>query len=338
MRNGIMASGNWIIDHVKVIDTYPTEGMLTNITKEYRGTGGAPYNVLIDLARMKTSVPLYAHGLVGTDADGDFIIRDLAGNGIDNTNMRRVDGATSYTDVMSVVSTGARTFFHCRGVNAQLCPDDFTGLDVPARIFHIGYLLLLDALDAPDAEYGVVAARLLSDMSKRGYKTSVDVVSEQGDRFKRIVLPCLKHTDYLILNEIEAGESTGMVIRRKDGGIDAKALERAAAALLDAGVRELVVIHFPEGGYVKARGGATAFAPSFQVEQSEIKGTAGAGDAFCAGMLYAIHEGLPLTDALSLANASARFNLLSPTCTDGAAALEELERYRKTARLRVSVV
>lgn len=337
-RSGIAASGNWIIDHVKIVDTYPVEGMLANITGEHRGTGGAPYNVLIDLARLRSKVSLFAHGLVGTDADGDFIVNDLAANNIDNAHVMRSDGATSYTDVMSVVSTGARTFFHCRGVNAKLSPADFASFDVPAKIFHLGYLLLLDALDAADAEYGVAAARVLHDMSARGYKTSVDVVSEQSDRFKRIVMPCLAHTDYLILNEIEAGESTGLVIRKKDGSVDATALADAAKALLDAGVRDRVVIHFPEGGYARTKSGETKFVPSFLVDRSEIKGTAGAGDAFCAGMLYAIHEDYPLAQALSFANAGARFNLLSPTCTDGAPSLTALEAYRSTAKLRPSIL
>ena len=119
--------------------------------------------------------------------------------------------------------------------------------------------------------------------------------------------------------------------------IDADALRAAAKALLDSGVRELVVIHFPEGGFAARRNGETMFVPSFVLEPGEIKGTAGAGDAFCAGMLYAVHGSLPLADALSIANAAARFNLLSPTCTDGAVSLDVIDEYRKHAPIRAVI-
>lgn len=48
-RCGVAAAGNWIVDHVKVIDAYPEQDTLATILSESRGTGGAPYNVLIDL-------------------------------------------------------------------------------------------------------------------------------------------------------------------------------------------------------------------------------------------------------------------------------------------------
>ena len=57
----------------------------------------------------------------------------------------------------------------------------------------IGYILLLPALDAPDDEYGAKMARLLHRAQKQGLKTSIDVVSESGDRFAKLVTPALKY-------------------------------------------------------------------------------------------------------------------------------------------------
>ena len=48
-RNGILGGGNWIIDQVKMIDVYPQREQLANIRRESEGTGGAPFNVLVDL-------------------------------------------------------------------------------------------------------------------------------------------------------------------------------------------------------------------------------------------------------------------------------------------------
>ena len=75
-RSGLLAGGNWIIDQVKLIDIYPQPEQLGNIRSQSQGTGGAPYNVLIDLAKSGAPFPLLAAGLVGKDALGEQIIQE----------------------------------------------------------------------------------------------------------------------------------------------------------------------------------------------------------------------------------------------------------------------
>jgi sugar/nucleoside kinase (ribokinase family) len=50
---------------------------------------------------------------------------------------------------------------------------------------------------------------VLKQFQDAGIATSIDVVSEDSDRFPQIVKPALKYTDYAILNEFEAGKTTG---------------------------------------------------------------------------------------------------------------------------------
>ena len=146
--------------------------------------------------------------------------------------------------------------------------DDLNFSRSKPRLFHLGYLLLLDALDQPDSRYGTRAARLLASAQAAGVKTSVDVVSEDGDRFARIVCPALKHVDYCILNEIEAGKTTGFKTRSAEGLLDIVALKHAAGALLQHGVRELVVIHFPEGAFARTRRGEDIWQSSLRLPLS----------------------------------------------------------------------
>ena len=49
-RKGILAAGNFIVDHVKIIDDYPQQDMLASIVSESQSNGGGPYNVLKCLA------------------------------------------------------------------------------------------------------------------------------------------------------------------------------------------------------------------------------------------------------------------------------------------------
>lgn len=331
-RKGIISVGNWVVDSVKFIDIYPQKGNLTSISGVDEGLGGCAHNVLADLAAMKSGLSLYAGGCIGDDDHGRMCLDACRRLGIDSSNMKVLKGeSTSYTDVMSETGGNAsRTFFHYRGANARLTAEQVIASKSDARIFHLGYLLLLDQLDKKDPEYGVAAARALDALQKQGYETSVDVVSEEGDRYREVVLPCLKFTDYLIINEVEAESSLNISLRSEDGSIRFGDVEEAARRLIGLGVRKLVVIHFPEGGVVASADGRCCSAPSFSPAREEIVSTVGAGDAFCAGALYAIHEGYSLEDLLAFAAASARFNLFSSTSTGGAPTLEAIKKYLET--------
>ncbi|HTD66062.1 MAG TPA: carbohydrate kinase family protein [Candidatus Limnocylindria bacterium] len=318
-RSGVLAGGNWIIDQVKLIDVYPQREQLANIRSQVAyGTGGAPYNVLIDLAKAGASFSLFAAGLVGKDAFGEQILADCKKNKIDTKFLKASSTAdTSYTDVMTEQSGGRRTFFHHRGANALWRGDDLDFSKTKAKIFHLGYLLLLDAMDESDAKFGTKAARLLSAAQEAGIKTSVDVVSEDSDRFSKVVSPALKFVDYCILNEIEAGKTTGFKIRQPDGKLDLVALRHAAGALLQMGVKEVVVIHFPEGAFARTRKGDDVWQSSLKLSDKYITGTAGAGDAFCAGILLGLHEGWELDQCLQTGVCMAAASLSHPTCTGG---------------------
>src|SRR5438046_10344035 len=82
-RSGLLAGGNWIIDQVKLIDVYPQPEQLSNIRGQSQGTGGAPYNVLIDLAKSRAPFPLLGAGLVGEDSLGEQILEDCRAHRID---------------------------------------------------------------------------------------------------------------------------------------------------------------------------------------------------------------------------------------------------------------
>ena len=118
-RRGLLAGGNWIVDHVKIVDVYPQPEQLANIQSQAQGTGGAPYNVLIDLARSGAPFPLFAAGLVGKDEAGRQILEDCRKHKIDTRFLGTTPKApTSFTDVMTEQGGGRRTFFHSRGANA----------------------------------------------------------------------------------------------------------------------------------------------------------------------------------------------------------------------------
>jgi sugar/nucleoside kinase (ribokinase family) len=337
-RRGVLSGGNWIIDHVKLIDRFPEQDTLSNITGQSRGTGGAPYNVLVDLAKLGAPFPLEGVGLVGDDEDGHAILGDCREFGIDAAQLRVTrDAVTSYTDVMTVQSTGRRTFFHARGANALLSEQHFDLSASRARLFHFGYLLLLDRMDQPAPDGSTGASRLLRRARELGFKTSVDMVSVDRSRFRSVVLPSLPHTDFLIVNEFEAASSTGIEVSR-DGAVDFARVSQAAGRLFELGVQEWVIVHAPEGALARHRDGAEHVQGSVRLPAESIAGTAGAGDAFAAGAILGLHESLPMDETLRLAACAAASSLSHPTCTAGVKStaeclrLGELHGFRGIAR------
>ena len=326
---GIAAGGNWIVDRVKMIDRLPGRGMLANIHSESRGTGGAPANVLVDLARMKAPFPLVGMGVVGDDADGEFVLSTGRAHGIDMSRIVVTKKApTSFTDVMVEESTGDRSFFHCRGANATFEPSHIATASLTCRIFHLGYLLLLDRMDEPDAEFGTVAAATLRMLQGAGFKTSLDVVSEESDRFHRLVPPSLRYVDYLILNEIEAGRVVRRAVRDPQGVIDSAALHDVVEALYQFGNMEMTAVHMPEGVYIRDRQGHKLALGSLVLPDGFIQSALGAGDAFCAGMLYGLHEGWDYGRAADLGTCCATACLSHSTATQGVVPMEDALKYR----------
>jgi sugar/nucleoside kinase (ribokinase family) len=321
-RAGILAGGNWIVDRVKFIDTYPRQDALASILSETTANGGSAFNLLVDLAKLGARFPLLGVGLIGADAEGEWIRRTCAAHRIDTTYLGvHPTAPTSYTDVMTVQHTGRRTFFHQRGANAFLDHEHFDFSSVNARFFHLGYLMLLDRLDGSDPDFGTIAARTLFRAQQAGMKASVDLVSEDSERFPRIVLSALKYVDFCFLNEFELERTTGLKIRCHQG-IDFEALQRAAARLLEAGVREGVFVHFPEGACAIGRHSGLRVQGSLKIPAAQIVSAVGAGDAFAAAVLYGLHEGAPVETVLRYGVCAAVSCLFGAGASDGMRMLE----------------
>ncbi|HXX24779.1 MAG TPA: carbohydrate kinase family protein [Terriglobia bacterium] len=337
-RQGIACGGIWVVDLVKVIEQYPQENSIAYISEISRGGGGSAHNVIINLARFDASLPLYALGLIGKDAYGDYLVEEC--RRFPNVNfdqLRRTDlDATSFTDVFSIKASGRRTFFHYRGTNRLFQPahDDLECL--PVRMFHFGYLLMMDAMDQPDAEFGTTAARFLAELRRHDIRTSIDLVSEDSDRFRHIVPPALKYTDYCIINDWEAEKLTGIILR-SGGKLLPQNLRKIGQTILGFGVKDLVVIHFPEGGYLFSKDGVELLQPSLELPDDYIVGSAGAGDSFCAGILYGLYQGWNPDKTLRFAACAGGMNLSSLTTTGGIKSSQEILRLEERFHYRKSV-
>lgn len=326
-KKGICIAGNILADIIKNIDYYPNSGLLTTIRNVKHSVGGCVPNTAINLAKIDKSLPISVIGKVGKDDNGKFLLSELSRYGI---NCERVtisaDKPTSFTDVMNEPS-GERTFFQARGANAEFSPEDIDIDSINSQILHIGYILLLDSFDEEDKDYGTVMARFLHDVQQRGIKTSIDVVSESRPDFKDKMIPAFKYCDYVIINEIEAGMVSDVSAYNEKGELDINNIRKMMEFIASKGVKEKVVIHCKTAGfcYDVASGKFTAVA-SLNIPKSEIKGSVGAGDAFCAATLYAIYNNFTDEQLLKFASSAAACNLFAENSVDGMKSKSEIEK------------
>jgi sugar/nucleoside kinase (ribokinase family) len=103
-------------------------------------------------------------------------------------------------------------------------------------------------------------------------------------------------------------------------------LVAAAEDVLALGVRKQVVAHCLEGAVLIRKGGARASHGSVRVPPKSVIGTAGAGDAFAAGVILGLHGGEEPRECLRWGVCGAALCLSDPTTSGG---LDDLEKALK---------
>ena len=308
---GIAVAGSILVDKINEIDAYPTAGELTKIRAVKRAVGGCVPNVAIDLKTLSPKTDIYAIGKVGADDEKTFLLKELGDRGIELSGIRvSRNERTSFTEVMSIVG-GQRTFFTYPGASADFGLSDMDFKDFKADMLHLGYFLLLDKVDAGDGE------KILAKAKNLGIKTSIDLVSENSDRYK-LVIPCLKYTDNVIINEGEAGKIADIEPTKEN-------LKAIAEKIMSYGIGERVIIHMPALSVCLSKDGTYTTLPSYDLPKGFIKGTTGAGDAFCAGALLGIYLGKSDEEILSIASKAAVGALSAADAVSGMKSLEELD-------------
>lgn len=318
-RHGIIAAGSWTVDRIKLVDVWPQEEHLATIVGTDRQGGGSGHNLGVDIRKLDPSIAVEAIGLSGTDADGTFIKHIATQAGIDTTQLHQCnDAETSFTDVITVSSTGRRTFFHYPGTNDLLTPEHFDFSNCKGRILHLGLLGVHATMDAAWQQDPNGWVSVLKAAHRAGINTNLELVSIAADRIRQLALPCIPYLDTLIVNEFELGAVADTNICNQDGTINQQRYIQAAQSLFSLsaqhkGSLQLIVVHSPTTAIAVTPDSNITRLDSFMVESSNIVSSVGAGDAFAAGMLYGIHEGWQIEASLELAHATAAASLRSPT-------------------------
>ena len=189
-----------------------------------------------------------------------------------------------------------------------------TGICLPVKFFNWNICCFLERLTLQTMN----TEHMLHDclhMHRR--KVSVDMVSRKNDRTVDIVRSSLKYTDYCTINELEASAATHISLIR-NGRMVPVAVKAALSLLAEYGVSTWVIIHDAYESYgLDCRTGEFWRVPALKLPSDFIKGKTGAGDAFCAGVLYAAYKDQTIIQAMNLGTACASCSLSAVNGTDG---------------------
>ncbi len=326
MKQGLSIAGNILTDNVKFVEVYPNKGMLATIESESLAVGGCVPNTSICLKKLDDSLNIKVYGRVGKDDKANYVITKMQEVGIDTSNVKISNTSpTSYSDVITVKNTGERTFFHNRGANAEFNPIDVEVNKLDCDLFHIGYLMLLDYFDTVDNSGQTPMADMLKNIQAKGIKTSIDIVSESSGNFHKVVSAALPFCDYVIINEIESCNIVGLSPRSSDGMLIEQNIRASMEKIMAYGVGGKVIVHCPEKAFCLSKSGKFTSVNSIKLKKGFIKGSVGAGDAFCAGALYSIYKDKPDEEILSVGNLVAINCLSQPDSVSGVCEFSKLK-------------
>ena len=281
--------------------------ILERIKFTVAGTAAAP---AVNLAKL--GVDVSAVGCIGADAIGDFLRTTMAAHGVRTEHLRVQRALQTSASLLPIRRDGSRPALHVIGANAALSEDDVPwDLVADAGVFHLGGAFVLPGLD------GAPMARVLRRAKELGVRTTVDFLMSPRPDAQELISPSLPYIDYLLPNIEEAGWLVG-------------SQERAGVLrwLHERGVGCTVLTLGGEGVSVARNGEDEQVLPAFAVD---VVDTTGCGDAFTAGFISGLLEGM---DELAAAERGLACGSLTATglgSDAGIVDLAQVEDFRRTA-------
>lgn len=276
----VVVIGQIARDLVLVVDEVPGPSGSTDVRQRRELLGGKGANIAVGLRQL--GLPVALVGVVGDDQVGQNLLASCAADGIDTSAVtRRADTATA---LMVDVVTGDGQWRYLESVPAPalLSPTDIaTATEILGKASTVVLQLqqpaaaLLAALDQVPQDCRVIMDGVPEDESTRAQLLAAGTVLR-----------------------LDAQEAEILASRAIP---DETAARAVAADLLDRGP-ELVIIAVGNDGNLLAWPGEATLLPL--VDAAEVVDTTGSGDAFVAGLTWALVRGEDPVRAGQLATAA----------------------------------
>ncbi|UOQ94672.1 ribokinase [Halobacillus shinanisalinarum] len=238
--------------------------------------GGKGANQAVALAKLGAQTTLL--GAVGNDPFGTSLLRSLKDNGVETGQIKKVDHAP--TGIASILlAEGDNRIVVVPGANDDCLPEDIREHE---DLIEKADLVLLQ-LEIP-LDTVITTAKIAKKFGKTVILNPAPARSLPEE--------LLQNVDYITPNHSELG----ILSKMDQEGFD---LNRAMEILQRSGVDNVITTLGSEGATYKSQESAVKTAPAYQVP---VVDTTGAGDAFNAGLSYAIGMDKDISEAVSFAS------------------------------------
>jgi sugar/nucleoside kinase (ribokinase family) len=296
----VVGCGLNAIDYLITVPHYPAFNSKVRLVDCTLRPGGQAATAMVTLARLGCRTRYI--GAVGFDDLGTRQLASLAEAGVEHSQVKIVEGATSQLAFIIIdQQTGERTIIWARDERLTMQPQ---GLDRQAvtsgRILH---------LDGHDVAASIQAARWARE-------EQIPVVIDLDNAYPGVehLLPLI---DYLVTSSDFPQRVTGI----SDHRAGLKALKERYG-------NYFVAMTLGADGALAYHDGEYIHAPGFKVD---CRDTTGAGDAFRGGFIYGLLQGMSLAETLRFANAVAALNCQALGARGGLPTLEQVEALRLTS-------
>lgn len=284
------------VDSAKVLTVEDVHGLHSYLALEYGGkmhvdsilisVGGGAVNTAISFATQGLKTAIVSK--IGRDGGGQRVQERLQQAGVLTHLMVRSDQhSTGYSTIITTW-TGERTVLVHRGASSQLQAEDINWDELAGASW-----LYVGALAGQSWRLYPLFAEFVRT---RGIKLALNLGSSQIEQGIEGFAEVLSAAHIIFQNVEETRQLTGVPAQRGDRD------ERDMMRLLhEVGVKLVVVTDGPRGASAWD-GRAFYSVPAYQVQEVC---NLGAGDAFAAGCIAALHRGLSLPDSLRLGAANA---------------------------------
>jgi sugar/nucleoside kinase (ribokinase family) len=313
----VLCAGIVVADHVCTpVSHLPAAGELVLAERILLTIGGCAANVAVDLAKQGLTPAVV--GRVGDDVFGRIVADLLRDAGVDVSLLQVSPGDdTSQTLIVNVTGQDRR-FIHTFGANA-----DFRAADIPAervtgcRGLYLGGYMVMPGVTQDDLAVVFAAAR------RAGARTVLDVVTPGPADYLPRLERLLPHVDVFLPNNLEAELITG----QKDPLQQAQVFRRlgVGTAIITCGGEGTVLVD------ERVRLKAGVYSVPF------VDGTGG-GDAFAAGYIHGMLQGLDAEGCLHIASALGASCVRGVGTTTSVFSRAECEEFLRTQTLPIERV
>lgn len=299
-KDGVLVVGSANVDLVVTSERFPNPGETVFGKNFAMFPGGKGANQAVGCAKLGART--YFLGKMGNDDFHNMLNKSLGENGVDIKDVLIENNGQTGVALISVDGSGENEIIVISGTNMKFSIEDL----VSKKDYFAKVKVVLCQLEIP-VETVTLAAKLAKE-NDAIFILNPAPASELNDELLSLV-------DFLTPNESELEILSGCKVDEECS------VEKAAKAMLDKGVKNVLVTVGERGSILVNKDGTK----KFEAPKMSAVDTTAAGDSFNGALAYSFSNGRTLDEAIQFANYAAALSVTKMGAQTSMPKLDEVE-------------